>query len=105
LWIEASQDSGPATAEEKQLLASLRSRWNGFYIANGNYDRERAEEAVRTGYADAVAFGRAFLGNPDLPRRLQLRAPLNSPDPQTFYGGDSRVYTDYPFLKEDAATS
>ncbi len=103
--VEASQDSGPATAAEKQLFALLRSHWNSFYVVNGNYDRERAEEAVRSGYADAVAFGRAFLANPDLPRRLQLRVPLNTPDPQTFYGGDSRGYTDYPFLTDLAATS
>jgi len=102
--VEASQDSGPQTAAEKQLFASLRSQWRDFYVVNGNYDSERAEEAVRSGYADAVAFGRSFIANPDLPRRLQLRAPLNTPDPQTFYGGDSRGYTDYPFLMDTAAT-
>lgn len=96
--VEASQDSAAPTLAEKQLFALLRSEWDSAYVVNGNYDRERAEEAVRSGYADAVAFGRAFLANPDLPRRLQLRAPLNTPDPHTFYGGDSRGYTDYPFL-------
>jgi len=102
--VEASQDSGTATLAENQLLASLRSKWHDFYVVNGNYDRVRSEEAVRSGYADAVAFGRAFLANPDLPRRLQLRAALNPPDPQTFYGGDSRGYTDYPFLMDLAPT-
>lgn len=101
--VEASQDSSTATLTEKQLLTSLMSQWHDFYVVNGNYDSERAEEAVRAGYADAVAFGRAFLANPDLPHRLQLRAPLNPPDLQTFYRGDSRGYTDYPFLKEAAA--
>jgi N-ethylmaleimide reductase len=95
--VEASQDVA-MTCAEKQLFASLRNQWAGFYIVNGNYDCERGEEAVRTGYADAVAYGRAFLANPDLPRRLRLRAPLNTPDPQTFYGGNSKGYTDYPSL-------
>ena len=103
--VESSQDSPAITGAEKQLFASLRNQWDGFYIVNGNYDRERGEEAVRTGYADAVAYGRAFLANPDLPRRLQLRATLNTPDPPTFYGGDSRGYTDYPFLTDTAVSS
>lgn len=101
--VEASQDSVPMTGMEKQLLASLRSQWHGFYVVNGNYDGKRGEEVVRTGYADAVAYGRAFLANPDLPHRLQLRLPLNTPDPQTFYGGDARGYTDYPFLSDASA--
>ena len=53
---------------------------------------------LRTGHADAVAYGRAFLANPDLPRRLQLGAALNEPDPSTFYGGGAAGYTSYPAL-------
>jgi N-ethylmaleimide reductase len=98
--VEASEANGASDDAERKLLRSLRAHWNGFFIANGDYDGERAEEAVRSGYADAVAFGRAFLANPDLPRRLRLRRPLNPLDPQTFYGGDSRGYTDYPFLTD-----
>ncbi len=49
-------------------------------------------------YADAIAFGRAFLANPDLPKRLQQGAELNQPNPDTFYGGDGEGYTDYPTL-------
>lgn len=65
---------------------------------NGGYDGPKGEEAVRTGRADAVAYGRAFLANPDLPRRLHLRAALNEPDPTTFYGGGDAGYTSYPTL-------
>ena len=48
------------------------------------------------GFADLVSFGEAFLANPDLPRRLAMGAPLNTPDRNTFYGGGTRGYTDYP---------
>ena len=50
------------------------------------------------GVADAVAFGRLFLANPDLPERFRSNAPLNTPDESTFYGGAEKGYTDYPAL-------
>lgn len=96
--VEASQDSGELKDRDRSLFASLRNAWRGFYVSNGNYDGHRADVAIKDGRADAIAFGRLFLANPDLPLRLKLRAPLNIPDPQTFYGGDSRGYTDYKFL-------
>jgi N-ethylmaleimide reductase len=65
---------------------------------NGGYDGPRGKEAVSSGYAGAVAYGRAFLANPDLPRRPRIGATLNVPDHQTFYGGDAKGYTDYPYL-------
>jgi N-ethylmaleimide reductase len=58
---------------------------------------------VNTGAADAVAFGRAFIANPDLPRRLAIDAPLNAYDRSTFYGGAERGYADYPALAETVA--
>ena len=86
--------------EEQQTLQTLRKQWQGFYIANGDYLRERAEDVITSGYADAVAFGRVFLANPDLPERLQTNAELNEPDQNTFYGGGAEGYTDYPFLEQ-----
>jgi hypothetical protein len=80
------------------MSAHLRTHWKGLHIVNGGYDRFRGEEALRTGHADAVAFGRAFLANPDLPRRLNLEAALNQPDPKTFYGGGAEGDTTYPAL-------
>ena len=74
----------------------LRSAWKGIYVANGGYDAERGERAVSEGSADAVAYGRLFLANPDLPTRLSRRGPLNVPDTASFYGGDERGYIDYP---------
>lgn len=96
--VEASQDTADLSDANPSLFSSLRSNWKAFYIANGNYGRHRAEEAVENGSADAVAFGRLFLANPDLPRRLLLRASLNPSDPSTFYSGGCVGYTDYPFL-------
>jgi N-ethylmaleimide reductase len=57
---------------------------------------------VSSGRADLVAFGRFFIANPDLVERFRLNAPLNEPDRATFYGGDTKGYTDYPGLDEAA---
>ena len=96
--VETAQNSKGSSEEDLALSADLRRLWEGIYVVNGGYDGPRGEEALRTGHADAIAYGRAFLANPDLPRRLQLGAALNEPDPTTFYGGDAAGYTSYPAL-------
>jgi N-ethylmaleimide reductase len=70
----------------------------GLWIANNGYTRETAIAAVESGKADAIAFGKAFIANPDLPKRLKEDAPLAQPEQQTFYGGGAKGYTDYPAL-------
>lgn len=77
----------------------LRKAFGGTFIVNGGYDRAKAEAAIENGGADLVAFGTAFLANPDLVERLQRNAALNTPNPATFYGGTSVGYTDYPTLE------
>jgi N-ethylmaleimide reductase len=77
---------------------ALRRSFSGAYIANNAYTREMAEEAIASGAADLVAFGRPFIANPDLVERFRRKAPLAEPDMATFYGGDARGYTDYPTL-------
>ena len=62
------------------------------------YTLETANRAITSGEADLVSFGALFLANPDLPNRFAKNAPLNTPDPSTFYGGDAKGYTDYPAL-------
>ena len=62
------------------------------------YTPAEAETAVASGLVDAVAFGTAFLANPDLPARIQANAALNAPDPKTFYTPGPAGYTDYPTL-------
>ncbi len=78
--------------------SAFRALYNGRLMLNGEYDGARAQETVRGGLADLISFGRLFLANPDLPERLRRAARLNDPDPTTFYGGDARGYTDYPFM-------
>jgi len=77
---------------------SLRDRFRGTYIANNGYSLELAVATIECGGADLIAFGKAFIANPDLVRRLRNGAPLAVPDKATFYGGGARGYTDYPAL-------
>jgi N-ethylmaleimide reductase len=70
----------------------------GAWMVNNGYDLALAERALTEG-ADLVAFGKAFIANPDLVRRLREGAPLNTPDRATFYGGGAKGYTDYPQLQ------
>ena len=80
--------------------AVLRDAFDGIYMVNGGYDADRAAEAIASGSADLVSFGRLFLANPDLPDRLENDGPFNEPDPDTFYGGGPEGYLDYPTLDE-----
>ena len=72
--------------------------FNGKVLSAGGYGRDDAEAAVLSGQADAIAFGRFFISNPDLPKRIELNAPFAPYDRKTFYGGDAKGYTDYPSL-------
>ena len=76
----------------------VRGRFGGHYIANGGYDKRLASAAIAAGRADCVAFGKPYIANPDLVERYAVDAPLNVPDPDTFYGGRERGYTDYSTL-------
>ena len=75
---------------------ALRAAHPGPVVGAGNYDLEKASRLIEAGLIDAAAFGRAFIANPDLPRRLAEGLPLNPPRPESFYGGDAEGYTDYP---------
>ncbi|HEN3636367.1 TPA: alkene reductase [Yersinia enterocolitica] len=77
---------------------AVRARFKGVIIGAGAYTAEKAENLIEKGFIDAVAFGRSYISNPDLVERLQLNAPLNEPDGETFYGGGAKGYTDYPKL-------
>ena len=82
--------------------AALRRKFDGAWIVNNGYQRQMALDAVASGAADLVSFGRPFIGNPDLVRRLRENAPLNALDPGTLYGGGAKGYIDYPALEEHA---
>lgn len=83
---------------EDSIGPNIREAFGGVYIANENFTRETAEQALTDGIADAVAFGRAFIANPDLVARFAANAPLNAWDDQTFYTGGAKGYIDYPTL-------
>ena len=78
--------------------AALRALFAGAWMVNNGYSGAMAQDVVATGAADLVAFGKAFIANPDLGRRLRVGAALNAPDNSTFYGGGAEGYTDYPLL-------
>ncbi|MBK7922244.1 MAG: alkene reductase [Gemmatimonadetes bacterium] len=84
--------AGPGSPRRSRRPSAARSQ------ANGGYGAESAAVVLGRGEADLVSFGTTFLANPDLPERLRSGAPLNAPDPASFYGGDARGYIDYPAL-------
>src|SRR5450631_2115698 len=77
-------------------MVLFRPVWKGVLITAGGFTGEAAEAAIAAGHADAIAFGRIFISNPDLPRRLWAGFPLTPYDRKTFYGGEEAGYTDYP---------
>jgi N-ethylmaleimide reductase len=78
---------------------ALRDIYEGTYMANNGYDKNRAQAALANGDCDLVAFGVPYLANPDLLHRFKNELPLNEADQATFYGGDETGYTDYPFAE------
>jgi len=84
--------------QKADVLTPLRKAFRGTLVSNMGYTTDDAEQAIESGAVDAVAFGRAFLANPDLPERIRLGAEWNAPNDKTFYGGGAEGLTDYPFL-------
>ena len=82
--------------QQGDVMTPVRAAYRGVLIGNMGYRPEEAAEAVRTGKVDAVAFGVAFLANPDLPARIAAGAPLSAPNPATFYTAGPEGYLDYP---------
>jgi len=86
--------------QKADVLTPLRQAFRGTLVSNMGYTPDEAEQAIESGAVDAVAFGRAFLANPDLPERIRVGAELNTANDKTFYGGGAEGYTDYPFLTQ-----
>ena len=84
---------------DDRLGPRLKQAFGGVYVANEKFTQADAEAVLASGEADAVAFGVPFIANPDLPRRFELDAPLNAPQPETFYSPGPKGYVDYPFLE------
>lgn len=83
---------------EPGLTPMLKQRFGGAVIVNEQMIKSQAEQLLEEGVADAVAFGKTYIANPDLVERLRQNAPLNEPDGSTFYGSGATGYTDYPVL-------
>jgi len=83
---------------EDSLGPLLKREFGGVYIANEKLDKQGAQALLDAGTADAIAFGKDFISNPDLPRRLQIDAPLTPWNAETFYAPAETGYTDYPAL-------
>lgn len=103
LHLVEGQTGGSRDLPAGADIQALRKLFSGAYLANNGYDRAAAIEAVNSGAADLIAFGRPFIANPDLVTRLAQNAPLNEPIQRTFYGGGAEGYTDYPTLDAKAA--
>jgi 2,4-dienoyl-CoA reductase-like NADH-dependent reductase (Old Yellow Enzyme family) len=88
--------------KEPRLGPALKEAFGGIYVANEGFTPETAKATLAAGEADAVAFGKLFIANPDLPHRLALNAPLNAWNSATFYSAGAEGYVDYPALAEAA---
>jgi 2,4-dienoyl-CoA reductase-like NADH-dependent reductase (Old Yellow Enzyme family) len=82
----------------RQLVPAIRRTFKGVLVLNSDYSFDEGSQTLRAGAADAIAFGRPFLANPDLPTRFGKRAALNPPNLETFYTPGAAGYTDYPAL-------
>ncbi len=95
---EAQGDLSAIANMVTDVTVHYRQVYQGTLMTNTGFDRERANEIIRKGYADLVAFGALFISNPDLPERFRRGASLTQADQQTFYQGGERGYIDYPLL-------
>jgi 2,4-dienoyl-CoA reductase-like NADH-dependent reductase (Old Yellow Enzyme family) len=86
------------SADKARLGPKLKAEFGGAFIVNEGFTQESGEQMLAAGEADAVAYGKLFLANPDLPRRFRLKAPLNAWNAATFYAEGAEGYTDYPEL-------
>jgi len=101
-FVHVVEPSSPRGDPNDRIIDPMivREAFGGIYIGNGSYDGARARQAIESGRADAIAFGRPFIANPDLPRRLAEGLAFNDPLPEFFYGGSARGYNDYPFATD-----
>jgi 2,4-dienoyl-CoA reductase-like NADH-dependent reductase (Old Yellow Enzyme family) len=103
LEMRASRPESTFRPGTRDLVPAIRKAYRGTLIINSDYRLEDASAALASGRADAIAFGRTFLANPDLVARLKANAPLNQHNPETFYTSGAEGYTDYPTLDRAAA--
>ena len=94
-----SAGGGDQVFEDAPITSEMfRAAYQGKFLTAGGYDQAMGEKVLEEGLADAVAYGRLYISNPDLAERFQKNAPLNPYNRATFYGGQEAGYTDYPTL-------
>lgn len=91
------------SSDVPRLSPLIRQHFKGTLVLNSDYDKEKAQADLDSGLADAIAFGRPFISNPDLPERLEKNLPLKQADMATWYSQGVEGYTDYPALTAQAA--
>ena len=84
---------------EGRIGPQIKRAFGGVYIANEGFTRESGEKVLADGEADAVAYGKLYIANPDLVERFRHAAPLNTPNTETFYASGPAGYVDYPVLQ------
>jgi N-ethylmaleimide reductase len=102
---EPGLDSTFGRPEVAPVAPAMRKAFGGVIVLNSDYDKDKAEAAIRSGLADAISFGRPFIANPDLPQRIVRHASWAKDDVKTWYRGDAAGYTDYPGMEETIALS
>jgi 2,4-dienoyl-CoA reductase-like NADH-dependent reductase (Old Yellow Enzyme family) len=105
-WLELREPGFDGTfgkAEVAPVAPGIRAAFDGPLVLNSDYDFARGQAALDAGEADAIAFGRPFIANPDLPRRFAEGLPLGSDDIPTWYVQGPRGYIDYPAYAEAEA--
>ena len=105
-WIELREAHQPTLAgaiPTAPVSPAMRPLYSGKIIVNSDYDGPSGQARLDEGIVDGIAFGRAFLANPDLVERIRLKAPLNEPDSSSYYWGGAEGYIDYPHLAEAKA--
>lgn len=101
MYLHLSEpDWAGGTPYSNNFRQRIRDTFDNMIIAAGGYTADKAEENIKAGYIDAVAFGRDYIANPDLAERIRQGASLNKQHPESFYGGSTIGYTDYPFMDE-----
>jgi N-ethylmaleimide reductase len=103
-WIELREpgpDSTFGSGATAPVSPAMRQHYSGVIALNSDYVGETAQARLDEGVADAVAFGRTFLANPDLVARISAHAELSAPDSRTFYTQGPEGYTDYPALDDE----
>jgi N-ethylmaleimide reductase len=105
-WIElreAHQRTLAGAIPTAPVSPAMRPLYSGKIIVNSDYDGPSGQARLDEGIVDGIAFGRAFLANPDLVERIRRQAPLNQPDSSSFYWGGAEGYVDYPALPDARA--